>query len=408
MGLAIPWKETFMSKRNCFSRGGQGARALALVSCIGLVSVCNAATQEELSPTMPITAEKSNAVAYDVDFSAVVTAPAKTKKLRVWMPLPQTDATQEIVEGQIYSFPINVKPKIDSEPVHGNRFVYFEFDAPEGAQMIRHTYKATTHDLKWNIDPKKVQKVEKWPESFAPYLRAEDQAVVVNDKVKQVLSEILPELKDPFDNVSQIIAWTNANMKYTHDNASLAASSQHAIENRAGHCSDYHGLCAAFGRVLGYPTRVTYGINPFPKASPSHCKLEVFLPPYGWVSFDVSETQKLVEQINKDGTLPAEEKLSLVAAANNRLMSGYRDNTWIMQTRGTDYDLVPPAAKKAPVVRTVYVEADGVALKEPDPSAKDAKLAWMTLHHYKSSTDVKYPFEDLKSLEAWKTTGDAQ
>jgi transglutaminase-like putative cysteine protease len=398
-----------MSRRVFFSSGWRAALALAVVSCIASVGIGRAAAQEELSPKMPITAEKSNPVTYDVDFSAVVTAPAKTKKLRVWMPLPQTDASQEIVEGQIYSFPINVKPTIDSEPVHGNRFAYFEFDAPEGAQMIRHTFKATAYDLKWNIDPKKVQKVEKWPESFAPYLRGEDQSVVVNDKVRQLLGEVLPEQKDPFENVSQIIAWTNANMKYSHEGASLAASSQHAIETRGGHCSDYHGLCAAFGRALGYPTRVTYGINPFPKASPSHCKLEVFLPPYGWVSFDVSETQKLVEQINKDEKLSAEEKVQLVAAANRRLLSGFRDNTWIIQTRGTDYDLAPPGAKRAPIARTVYVEADGVPLKEPDPSSKDQKgFAWMTLHHYKPSKEVKYPFKDVKSLEAWKTTGDVK
>ena len=53
----------------------------------------------------------------------------------------------------------------------------------------------------------------------------------------------------------------------------------------------------------------------------------------------------------QEPTLSKEEKLSLVAAANKRLMSGYRDNTWIMQTRGTDYDLVPAAAKKAPVAK---------------------------------------------------------
>jgi len=124
------------------------------------------------------------------------------------MPIPQSDATQTIVEGQLYSFPINVKPQIATEPVHGNRFAYFEFNAPEGAQMIRHTFKATTNELRWNIDPKTVEKVEKWPESFAPYLRGEDQAVVVNDKVKELLGEVLPEKHDPLANVSQIINWT--------------------------------------------------------------------------------------------------------------------------------------------------------------------------------------------------------
>ena len=76
----------------------------------------------------------------------------------------------------------------------------------------------------------------------------------------------------------------------------------------AGHCSDYHGLCAAFGRALGVPMRVTYGINPFPKNSPSHCKMEAYLPPYGWVSFDVSETQLLINAIKQDKELADAKK----------------------------------------------------------------------------------------------------
>ncbi len=82
------------------------------------------------------------------------------------------------------------------------------------------------------------------------------------------------------------------------------------------------------------PTRVTYGINTFPKASPSHCKLEAFLPPYGWVSFDVSETQKLAAAIRADGKLSESEKSALVQQAHERLVSGFRDNTWFKQTQG--------------------------------------------------------------------------
>jgi transglutaminase-like putative cysteine protease len=167
----------------------------------------------------------------------------------------------------------------------------------------------------------------------------------------------------------------------------------HALDTHTGHCSDYHGLCSAFGRALGMPTRVTYGINAFPKNSPSHCKLEAYLPPYGWVSFDVSETQKLMQAIDKDVSLSASARAEKKAAAFARMKGGFRDNTWFLQTRGTGYQLAPPAAKKVNVVRTIYAEADGVALPEPDPAdASKREFSWMTAHKFKADREVKYPF----------------
>ena len=55
----------------------------------------------ELDPNRPYQAKRSNPVSYDVDFAVVVTAPYHTKKLRVWLPLPQSDAAQEVTEGSI-------------------------------------------------------------------------------------------------------------------------------------------------------------------------------------------------------------------------------------------------------------------------------------------------------------------
>jgi transglutaminase-like putative cysteine protease len=193
--------------------------------------------------------------------------------------------------------------------------------------------------------------------------------------------------------------WVNNYMKYDHSIASLRASSEHALMNHAGHCSDYHGLCAALSRAMGYPSRVTYGINPFPKNSPSHCKVEVFVPPYGWVSFDVSETQNLIGAIKKSKDVDDKKKEDLTRAAIERLLGGFRDNTWFLQTRGTDYDLAPPAAKKVPVVRTIYAEADGVALPDPDPANPHKhEFSWMTVHQYTPDKKVPYPFKDWSTL----------
>lgn len=357
-----------------------------------------AAAEPALHPDQPYQATKSNPVTYKVTFSAVVTPPYHTKLLKVWLPLPESDAGQEVVDGELSAFPIKVQPTVGREPLFGNTFAYFEFDHPEGAQMVSHTFQITVWELRWNLDPAKVSTVAKWPSSFDPFLRSE-QTVVVDDRFREVAQQIVPGGQGEAADLAAVMNWVNGYMTYDHAAGSLKADAVHALQDRKGHCSDYHGLCASIGRALGYPTRVTYGINTFPKNSPSHCKLEAFLPPYGWVSFDVSETQNLINRIKKDDQLTAKQKEQLIQAANEQLRHGFRDNTWFAQTKGTDYDLAPPASKRVPLVRTIYVEADGEALPDPDPADPTRRtFSWMTMHSYTPDKPVTYPFKDYKSL----------
>ena len=279
-----------------------------LLTCLALLPALAASLRADppgLDPALNYQAERLNPVTYEVDLSAVVTAPYKTKLLRVWMPVPQSDHGQEVSSSRLSTFPTEVEPQLATEPSFGNMFAYFEFKNPEGAQIVRHRFKVKVWELRWKLDPAKVETVQDWPKSFAPYLRGEQQSVVVDDRFRTLIKQIVPSPKNAITDMSIVFDWVTDNLKYTHNNASLKASSVHAIEKLAGHCSDYHGFCASLGRTLGYPTRVTYGINPFPKASPSHCKLEAYLPPYGWVSFDISETQKLLQAIrDADGLDP--------------------------------------------------------------------------------------------------------
>jgi len=191
-------------------------------------------------------------------------------------------------------------------------------------------------------------------------------------------------------------------LTYDHANASLRADANHAFSQLRGHCSDYHGLCATMGRALGYPTRVTYGLSLFPKNSPSHCRVEAFLPGYGWVSFDLSETQKLVKRINEDAKLDVAAKERWTLAARERLRRGFRENSWLLLTRGTNYELAPRASQPVAIVRTAYIEADGEPLAEPDPAnSKQRQFSWMTVHDYHADRSLPMPFEDYSTLKAF-------
>jgi transglutaminase-like putative cysteine protease len=353
-----------------------------------------------LDPNEPYRAQRKNPVTYQVDLSAVVTPPYHCKSLKIWMPIPQSDFGQEVSQSEVTTFPLEVKPTLHTENVFGNRFAFVEFKNPHGAQIIRHRFTIKVWDLHWNLDAAKITAVDAWPRSFDRYRRGEEQAVVVDGRFEDLIQKIVPRRTNPLADMAQVMTWVNDKFTYDHVDASLQASAVHALTRQHGHCSDYHGFCASLGRAMGYPTRVTYGINPLPKNSPSHCKLEAFLPPYGWVSFDVSETQRLVGAIRGDTSLGDLKKKELVERAQGRLLSGFRDNTWFVQTRGTDYELSPPAARRAAVVRTIYAEADGVALPEPDPANKDQReFSWMTVHKYVADREVPYPFKDWRTLE---------
>jgi hypothetical protein len=197
----------------------------------------------------------------------------------------------------------------------------------------------------------------------------------------------------------RVMDWIDSNLTYDHIKASLKADPEFAFTNRRGHCSDYHGLCSEMGRALGYPARVTYGLQLFPKNSPSHCRVEIFLPPHGWVSFDVSETQRLAASIVKNKELNEDEKQRLIEAARTRLRRGFRENSWLLVTKGSNYELAPKAAKPAHVVRTIYAEADGEALPDPDPAnVEQREFGWMTFHKYSSDKPFKQPFKDISTL----------
>ncbi|MCA9124097.1 MAG: transglutaminase domain-containing protein [Planctomycetaceae bacterium] len=336
-------------------------------------------------------------VTYEVDFSAVVTAPYHTKVLKVWMPIPQSDGIQQISDSELTTFPERVVPQISSEPVYGNRFAYFEFHEPQGGQIIRHHFTATVRNARWELDPSLVQTPDTWPQKFAPYLTPDSIAEVSG--FQDVIRTISPDRPDRTGRLFAAMDWIDEHMTYDHVDASLRADARHAFEKRHGHCSDYHGLCATMGRSLGFPTRVTYGIALFPKNSPSHCKLEAFLPPYGWVSFDLSETQKMIAAIEKDLSLDVAKREKLKIAARERLMAGFRENSWLLLTRGTDYELSPRASRAVRVVRTIYAEADGEPLPDPDPANSEKReFGWMTVHAYKSDRPVPLPFKDFDSL----------
>ncbi len=98
------------------------------------------------------------------------------------MPIPQSDDVQDVVKSEVTTFPVTITPQIATESVVGNKFAYLEFQNPRGATVIRLTLRMKVSQLHWDIDPDEVLAPSTSPDDFAPYLRGEQQANVVDDR----------------------------------------------------------------------------------------------------------------------------------------------------------------------------------------------------------------------------------
>ena len=349
-------------------------------------------------PTRP---SSPSPVTYDVDFSVVVTPPYHTQVLKVWLPLPQSDAAQE-VERRRVSQSSRWRSSRRSPPSRLRQpFAYFEFDDPQGAQIIRHRFRVKVWELRWNLDAAQGRSRSKeWPAAFDRIAAANRRRCRSMTAFASCWPRSCRSRDGPLGDLSAVMDWVSDHLKYDHHDASLRADSQHACSTSSAATAATITACAPrWAGRWAIPTRVTYGINPFPKNSPSHCKLEAFLPPYGWVSFDVSETQKLIAADSQGREARRQPRRSdWPPPASDRLLERLPRQHLVLQTRGTDYDLAPPASRKVPVVRTIYAEADGVAAARARPGRPEKReFAWMTVHKYTPDREVTYPFKDFEN-----------
>ena len=194
---------------------------LSVVCCCLLASSLSAADPLRLDPNRPYSAERRNPVTYDAELVVTVTAPYKTKLLKVWLPIPLSDHGQDVSASELTTFPESVRPTINAEPLYGNRFAYFEFPNPQGAQAIRHKLRVKVWELRWNLDPSRVQSIAQWPDSFDPYRRNESQAVVFDERFEKLMGEIVPQRRNPLLDLNAVMSFAERSFAYDHSQASL-------------------------------------------------------------------------------------------------------------------------------------------------------------------------------------------
>ncbi|MCS7222993.1 MAG: transglutaminase family protein [Armatimonadetes bacterium] len=362
------------------------AVALLLGSTVcAIVWTSPAPTQPLIEPYRP--AEKKNPVTYTIRALYVFTPVPGTKVAHLWLVRPPNDAGQEVLFYQTHPRP--EREVVDAD--FGNRLLYFRFPDPNGAITVECRMRVRVWDLFWNLDPQRV--VQEVGKVSPLWTRSERYIIASDQRVQSLARQMVSDSPDFASSVFAILKGVIEEMDYSHENCSLVASALHALENREGHCSDYHGLGIALLRSLKIPSRLTYGYKVLNRQSPSHCMLEVYLPPYGWVPFDLSETDKLLTKL-EDLPLTEREKQTIRRRILNRFLSGWRPNVWFRSTIGSDIPIQPAIVPNPPVIRTAYLAYDNRVVPDPDPANRNASaLTWQLVWDVQADRIVKNPWD---------------
>lgn len=181
--------------------------------------------------------------------------------------------------------------------------------------------------------------------------------VPIDGKVAQVAAKIVGNEKDGLKKAKKIYDWIVANSYRDESvkgcgigspNAMLAELEKNA--KMGGKCLDMSALCVALMRSLGIPAREVLGIRigasrlsaafgtgeEITKAQ--HCKVEFFLPSYGWIPCDPADITKLVL---KEGIA----KESARAKALSEKFFGFWENNWLAFNHARDIQLYPANAQ---------------------------------------------------------------
>jgi len=270
--------------------------------------------------------------------------PAGTKKLRVWLPVPQDSTVQSIKD---LSF--SKDAKFSTEPKYGNKIAYFEIDNPGAAAEISMKFACTRLEIGTDLDALKSEGKDD-ADSFGVF-RKPDTLVLVDDKIKKMSDDVVKGKTGTVEKARAIYDYVVGKMTYDKNHQGWGrGSTQHACDVGKGNCTDFHALFNSLCRAQGIASGFEIGLYlPYDRKSDEklggyHCWALFRVPGKTWVPVDCSEAMRL-------------------APRREFFFGGHTSNRVTLST-GRDITLEPKqAGEPLNYFLNPYAEADGKSLK---------------------------------------------
>ncbi len=255
-------------------------------SCVLLVSLCNLPAEANRSGLGSDVTETEFVISYDVesrqeswlDFLAGGFESQKSRKMRLWVNLPQTiPGKQEVVKISFQPEPSRHFKK------SGNYYVEYQFNVPKETAHFEIVVQARIVRSNLVTIMNSTSATTAADPNLDSYLAGERMIEKDDPLIQELASQI--DGVNELDTVREIFHFvpTYLTIDLSKDKGVGAAKT---AETKKGKCIDYCDLFVALCRAKGIPARVVAGFKCYFSASPKHSWAEVYVKPYGWIPLD--------------------------------------------------------------------------------------------------------------------------
>ena len=224
--------------------------------------------------------------------------PSGAKRVRVWVPVPQTDRHQTV---RVVSVKAPAKTRMTQEPEYGNRMMYAEIQNPAaGKAEFTLEYKITRREYSRG-DYAQLKRIDQKPTvvlASMSRLVEPDTLIPTDGKMKALADQVtgsqsgaVAKAKAAYDYLFTTMRYDKTGTGWGRGDAVWACDSKH------GNCTDFHSPFIGMLRADGIPARFDIGF-PLPENKDKgdiagyHCWAEFHAPKTGWVPVDISEAWK--------------------------------------------------------------------------------------------------------------------
>ena len=235
---------------------------------------------------------------FHFDYTATVpAAPAGTRAVELWLPVPHDDASQQVRRLRITT-PVAYDIQTGE---YGNRILHLR---ATGAALqgfrVEMSLDATRREHLSLTQASGPRPAAEAPDPNLSRWLAPDNLVPLDPKIRLWATEVVSKAgaKTDLEKARAIYEHVVSTVSYDKTGQGWGRGDiYYACDARRGNCTDFHAVFIGYCRALGIPARFSIGFPLPPERGTAeikgyHCWAEFFTPETGWVPIDASEAAK--------------------------------------------------------------------------------------------------------------------